>query len=232
MASDSFRISRLQSEINLRPEKTHGSLRIALAYPNLYYVAMSNLGFQGVHAHFNSFEEIVCERAFLPEEEERASVRTLASFETATPLRDFDVVAFSVAFENDYLHVVQMLKMAGIPLRAKDRGRRDPLILIGGSATFLNPEPLAPFADVVAIGEGEVLVPKIVEAWMGHKNARLGLDLLKEKDGFYVPSRYQVHTHPDGTIAKVDGPGRVMRQRAYPGAMDLPQTTILTPHTE
>ena len=89
---------------------------------------MSNLGFQGVHAHFNSFEEIVCERAFLPDEDERGSGRALASFETNTPLRDFDVVAFSVAFENDYLHVVQMLRMAGIPLRARDRGRRD----IGG----------------------------------------------------------------------------------------------------
>ena len=152
-----FRSVRLESEIHLRPKKAHGSIRIALAYPNLYYVGMSNLGFQGVHAHFNSFAEIVCERAFLPEEDERGSLRTLASFETATPLRDFDVVAFSVAFENDYLHVVQMLRMSGIPLRADDRGRRDPIVLIGGSATFLNPEPLAPFADVIAIGEGEVL---------------------------------------------------------------------------
>ena len=227
-----FRESRLDSEIHLRPKKAHGSLRVVLAYPNLYYVGMSNLGFQGVHAHFNSFDEIVCERAFLPEEEERGSVRTLSSFETDTPLRDFDVVAFSVAFENDYLHIVQMLRMAGIPLRAKDRGRRDPLILIGGSATFLNPEPLAPFADVIAIGEGEVLVPKIVEAWLGHGSARLGLETLKEKDGFYVPERHEVHWNPDGSIARVDGPGRVMRQRAYPGAMDLPQTTILTPHTE
>ena len=73
MPSDSdFRNSRLSSEVHLRPIKGHGSLRIVLAYPNLYYVGMSNLGFQGVHAHFNSFEEIVCERAFLPEEEERA----------------------------------------------------------------------------------------------------------------------------------------------------------------
>jgi hypothetical protein len=100
-ASD-FRESRLGSEIHLRPKAGHGSLRIVLAYPNLYYVGMSNLGFQGVHAHFNSFEEIVCERAFLPEEDERATIRTLTSFESGIPLRDFDVVAFSVAFENDY----------------------------------------------------------------------------------------------------------------------------------
>ncbi len=229
---DEFRVSRLESEIHLRPGKTHGSLRVVLAYPNLYYVGMSNLGFQGVHAHFNTFEEIVCERAFLPEEEEREGLRTLCSFETGTPLRDFDVVAFSVAFENDYLHIVQMLRMAGIPLRAKDRGRRDPIILIGGSATFLNPEPLAPFADVIAIGEGEVLVPKLVAAWLEKGGPRAGLDALGEKDGFYVPARHTVVWNEDGTIAKVDGPGRVLRQRAYPGSMPLPQTTILTPHTE
>ncbi len=229
---DEFRVSRLESEIHLRPGKTHGSLRVVLAYPNLYYVGMSNLGFQGVHAHFNTFEEIVCERAFLPEEEEREGLRTLCSFETATPLRDFDVVAFSVAFENDYLHIVQMLRMAGIPLRAKDRGRRDPIILIGGSATFLNPEPLAPFADVIAIGEGEVLVPKLVAAWLEKGGPRAGLDVLRERDGFYVPARHTVIWNEDGTIAKVDGPGRVLRQRAYPGSMPLPQTTILTPHTE
>lgn len=229
---DEFRVSRLESEIHLRPGKTHGSLRVVLAYPNLYYVGMSNLGFQGVHAHFNTFEEIVCERAFLPEEEEREGLRTLCSFETGTPLRDFDVVAFSVAFENDYLHIVQMLRMAGIPLRAKDRGRRDPIVLIGGSATFLNPEPLAPFADVIAIGEGEVLVPKLVAAWLEKGGPRAGLDALGEKDGFYVPARHTVVWNEDGTIAKVDGPGRVLRQRAYPGSMPLPQTTILTPHTE
>jgi len=229
---DGFRVSRLESEIHLRPGKTHGSLRVVLAYPNLYYVGMSNLGFQGVHAHFNTFEEIACERAFLPEEEERSGLRTLCSFETATPLRDFDVVAFSVAFENDYLHIVQMLRMAGIPLRAKDRGRRDPLILIGGSATFLNPEPLAPFADVIAIGEGEVLVPKLVAAWLEKGGPRAGLDALREKDGFYVPARHTVVWNEDGTMAKVEGPGRVLRQRAYPGSMPLPQTTILTPHTE
>ena len=229
---EEFQVSRRESEIHLRPGKTHGSLRVVLAYPNLYYVGMSNLGFQGVHAHFNTFEEIVCERAFLPEEEEREGLRTLCSFETATPLRDFDVVAFSVAFENDYLHIVQMLRMAGIPLRAKDRGRRDPIILIGGSATFLNPEPLAPFADVIAIGEGEVLVPKLVAAWLEKGGPRAGLDALGEKDGFYVPARHTVVWNEDGTIAKVDGPGRVLRQRAYPGSMPLPQTTILTPHTE
>lgn len=228
----SFRESRLASEVHLRAQKAHGTLRLVLAYPNLYYVGMSNLGFQGVHAHFNSFDELSCERAFLPEEDERASLRTLTSFETGTPLRDFDVVAFSVAFENDYLHVVQMLRMAGIPLRARDRGRRDPVVLIGGSATFLNPEPLAPFADVIAIGEGEVLVPKLAAAFQGSTSLRAGLETLREQDGFYVPSRYEVIHNPDGTIARVDGPGIVRRQRAYPGSMELPQTTILTPHTE
>lgn len=232
----------LSAEVHLRPQKQHATLRIALAYPNLYYVAMSNLGFQGVQAFFNSCDDIACERAFLPEEDARVGLKTLRSFESDTPLRDFDVVAFSVAFENDYLHVVQMLRMAGIPLRAKDRSRRDPLVLIGGSATFLNPEPLAPFADVFAIGEGEILVPALVAAWRqaGSPRDALREGLLRPELGFYIPSRYEIRYEPDGRIAGIDfegsGAGTVMRQRAYPKPGDpgmlLPQTTILTPNTE
>ena len=129
---------------------------------------MSNLGFQGVYRLLNRTPDVVCERAFLPDDEDKAELeRTgspLTSFETGTPLRDFDAVAFSVSFENDYLHVLQVLRLAGIPLRAKDRGPRDPVVILGGAAIFLNPEPLAPFADLVAVGEGEALVPKIMEA--------------------------------------------------------------------
>jgi radical SAM superfamily enzyme YgiQ (UPF0313 family) len=236
------RAELLSREIRLQPHRAHADLRIALAYPNLYYVGMSNLGFQGVQAQFDSFEDMSCERAFLPEEDERDAMDVLRSFESATPLRDFDVVAFSVAFENDYLHVVQMLRFAGIPLRARDRTKRDPVVLIGGSATFLNPEPLAPFADVFAIGEGEILVPALVAAWRqaGSPRAALESDALRPEIGFYVPSRYRIEYAADGQIARVDydggASGTVNRQRAYPKPGDpgmlLPQTTILTPDTE
>lgn len=236
------RAELLAREIRLQPHRAHADLRIALAYPNLYYVGMSNLGFQGVQAQFDSYEDISCERVFLPEEDERDGLGTLRSFESATPLRDFDVVAFSVAFENDYLHVVQMLRFAGIPLRAKDRTKRDPVVLIGGSATFLNPEPLAPFADVFAIGEGEILVPALVAAWRAAGSPRAALEsgALRPELGFYLPAKYRIEHAADGAIARVEydggGAGTVARQRAYPKpgdpGMRLPQTTILTPDTE
>ena len=136
------------AEVWLRDVPRAGSFRVALVYPNLYYVGMSNLGFQAVFELLNAHPDVVCERAFLPDDvhtdELERSGSPLVSFDTATPLRDFDMVAFSVSFENDYLHVLKILRLAGIPLRAKDRGPRDPLVVLGGAAIFLNPEPLAP----------------------------------------------------------------------------------------
>jgi len=213
-----------------------GSFRVALVWPNLYFVGMSNLGFQAVYRLLNRTPDVVCERAFLPDDEDKAelerSASPLVSFETGTPLRDFDAIAFSVSFENDYPHVLQVLRLAGIPLRARDRGPRDPLVILGGAAMFLNPEPLAPFADLVAVGEGEPMIPPMMDALLGAGTARQGLETLSPKDGFYVPSRYEVRYHDDGTVAAYDGPGRVLRQRGWPGTMRFPQSLILTPHTE
>jgi radical SAM superfamily enzyme YgiQ (UPF0313 family) len=226
----------LDAEVSLAPTRRGGSFRIALCYPNLYFVGMSNLGFQGVYQLFGGMPDVVCERAFLPddasrEELERAG-QPLASFESGTDLRSFHVLAFSISFENDYVHVLRMLRLSGIPLRASDRGPGDPVVVLGGAATFLNPEPLAPFADVVAVGEGEALVPRLADALVGAETPRRGLERLSEKDGFYVPSRYSVRYHGDGTVAAYDGPGPVVRQRAWPGSMALPQSAFLTPHTE
>jgi radical SAM superfamily enzyme YgiQ (UPF0313 family) len=225
-----------EAEVPLVSFKGRGSFRAVLCWPNLYFVGMSNLGFQGVYQLLNGQEDVVCERAFLPDDVDREDLeRTgapLTSLETGTPLRDFDLVAFSVSFENDYLHVLHMLRLAGIPLRARDRGPRDPIVLMGGAALFLNPEPLAPFADVIAVGEGEALVPRLMEALAGAGDPRRGLLQLTEKQGFYVPSRYEVRYNDDGTVAAYDGPGPVLRQRGWPGKMDLPQSVILTPQTE
>src|SRR5262245_39596264 len=179
-----------EAEVYLREVPQRGSFRVALCYPNLYFVAMSNLGFQSVHAMLNDLSDVVCERAFLPDdvdtEELERTGSPLTSFESGRPLRDFDVLAFSISFENDYLHVLQMLRLSGIPLRAAERGPRDPLVVLGGSAMFLNPEPLAPFAELMALGEGEALVPKMMEALLGAADSRSGLAALTPKDGFYV----------------------------------------------
>jgi radical SAM superfamily enzyme YgiQ (UPF0313 family) len=220
----------------VQPVKRAGSFRVALCYPNLYFVGMSNLGFQSVYQMLNARDDVLCERAFLPDDVDReeleASGRPLTSLESGSDLRQFHVVAFSVSFENDYVHVLRMLRLAGIPLRARDRGPDDPIVIMGGSALFLNPEPLAPFADLVAVGEGEAMVPRMMDALQGAVDPRHGLDGLTAKDGFYVPSRYEVRYHTDGTVAAYDGPGRVLRQRGWPDRMALPQSVILTPHTE
>ena len=151
-----------EAEVYLEDVPRKGSFRVALVWPNLYFVGMSNLGFQAIYRLLNGTPDVVCERAFLPDDEDKAELeRTgspLVSFETGTPLRDFDVVAFSVSFENDYRHVLQVLRLAGIPLRARDRGPRDPLVVLGGAAMFLNPEPLADFilVDPQSLGQNTV----------------------------------------------------------------------------
>ncbi len=225
-----------EAEVFLEDLSLSGSFRVALVYPNLYYVGMSNLGFQSVYSMLNRLPDVRCERAFLPDDVDKQELertgRPLTSFETDTPLRDFDAVAFSVCFENDYLHVLQVLRLGGIPLRARDRGPRDPLVILGGAALFLNPEPLAPFADLVAVGEGETLVPRMMDAILGAPDAGKGIESLTPREGFYVPSRYEVSYNTDGTVARYDGPGPVVRQRAWPGAMGFPESVILTPNTE
>src|SRR5437879_1788713 len=149
--------------------KPHGDrLRVALAFPNTYWVGMSNLGFQTIYRLFNAEHDIVCERFFLPPKQELtqliASKAPLVTLESQSLVRDFDIVAFSVSFEWDYVNVLTLLRLAGIPAYASERTERHPLVLIGGAVTFVNPEPLAPFADVIAAGEGEALVPALVRA--------------------------------------------------------------------
>src|SRR5689334_10735946 len=146
--------------------KPHGDrLRVALAFPNTYWVGMSNLGFQTMYRLFNAEDEVVCERFFLPPKQELAELiasrAPLLTLESQTPVGDFDVIAFSVSFEWDYVNVLTLLRLAGVPRYAAERTHRHPLVVIGGAVTFVNPEPLAPFADVIAAGEGETLVPAL-----------------------------------------------------------------------
>src|SRR3954462_4252742 len=158
----------LSREVGYTRKPHGGRLRVALAFPNSYFVGMSNLGFQTVYRLFNDLDDVVCERVCLPGRQELAaqlaSGQPLRTIESGTPVRDFDVFAFSVSFEWDYTNVVSMLRLAGIPVRADARTKHDPLVVIGGAVTFVNPEPLACFADVIAAGEGEVLIPSLMGA--------------------------------------------------------------------
>src|SRR5688572_4804683 len=159
----------LSKEVGYVRKPHGGRLRVALAFPNTYFVGMSNLGFQTVYRLFNAEDDIVCERFFLPPRQELAELTAarapLLTLESQTPVGDFDVVAFSVSFEWDYVNVLTLLRLAGIPAYAAERTPRHPLIVVGGAVTFVNPEPLAPFADVIAAGEGEALVPALRSAF-------------------------------------------------------------------
>ncbi len=232
----------LSKEIGYVRKPHANRLRVALIFPNTYFVGMSNLGFQTIYRLFNDDPNIVCERAFLPPKQELAALREagtrIVTLESQTPVADFDIIAFSVSFEWDYTNVLTMLRLAGVPLRAADRDYQHPLVVIGGAVTFVNPEPLAMFADVIAAGEGEALVPALVDA-MATSSRSEQLKRLAQARGYYIPSFYDVEYAADGTIVKYvprDGTGAppIVRKAALKttAAVDPPSTTIFTPDTE
>ncbi|HEX5109454.1 MAG TPA: radical SAM protein [Vicinamibacterales bacterium] len=233
----------LSKEVGYVRKPHGGRLRVALAFPNTYFVGMSNLGLQTVYRLFNAEDGIVCERVFLPPKSElaaqQASGAPLVTIESQTPVRDFDIFAFSVSFEWDYTNVLTLLRLAGLPLRAEARSHAHPLVLIGGAVTFVNPEPLAPFADVIAAGEGEALVPPLLGAFQTASDREDLKRRLAAERGFYIPAFYDVTYRDDGGIAAVrprEGTGAppVVRKAAVKtaDALDPPATTIFTPETE
>ena len=224
--------------------KPHGDrLRVALAFPNTYWVGMSNLGFQTVYRLFNAQDDIVCERIFLPPKQELAALLAgkapLVTLESQTPVNEFDVIAFSVSFEWDYVNVLTLLRLAGVPRHAAERGEHHPLVVIGGAVTFVNPEPLAPFADVIAAGEGEVLVPAFERAFRSATGRADLLRRLAQERGFYVPTFYEPQYGADGglagyaTVGGEDLPLPVKKAALKTtDAIDPPSTSIFTPDTE
>ena len=224
--------------------KPHGGrIRVALVFPNTYYVGMSSLGFQTVYRLFNDLDDVVCERVFLPAKQElQAQLEAgapLLTLESQTPIGDFDVIAFSVSFEWDYTNVVTLLRLAGVAPRADARRPGDPLVVVGGAVTFVNPEPLALFADVIAAGEGEILIPALAAAIRAADDRDDLLRRLALERGFYIPSFYDVRYAGDGTIAAFEprpgtGAPPVVKKAAVKSVdrLDPPATSIFTPDTE
>jgi radical SAM superfamily enzyme YgiQ (UPF0313 family) len=123
------------------------------------------------------------------------------SLETQAPVKDFDVVAFSISFETDYLNMARMLQLSNIPVWSKDRNHFHPLVVMGGAASFLNPEPIADFTDIIAVGEGEILAFQLVDAIFENETKdEILLSLARIGRGFYVPSLYDVIYNDDGTV--------------------------------
>ena len=216
-------------------------LRVVLAFPNTYHVGMSNLGFQTVYQLFNADPDVVCERTFLPPKQALQTAiqsRTpLLTLESQSYVGDFDMLAISLSFEWDYPNVLTLLRLSGLPLYAEDRGERHPLVVLGGAVTFLNPEPLAPFIDVVAAGEGEALVTPLVAA-ASMVSRRDGLSTLAAQRGFYVPAFYDVSYGEDNSVAgwvphvNTGAPPTVHKAAVKTTeALDPPHTQIFTPQT-
>ncbi|MCK5093125.1 MAG: B12-binding domain-containing radical SAM protein, partial [Spirochaetes bacterium] len=141
-------------------------LRIALSYPDLYEVGMSNLGLRILYDSINRIENFYCERVFAPwldfEKKLRENEIPLFSLETYTPLCEFDIVGFSIGYELLYTNILTILELGNIPIKSLDRGEEAPLVIAGGPAVF-NPEPIADFIDVFIFGDGEISIIEFLD---------------------------------------------------------------------
>ena len=226
--------------------------RFALVYPSTYELGMSSLGVQVIYATLNGRADTSCERAFVPETNYLrkliAQKTPLFSFETQTPLNQFDIIGFSVSFESDYVNIPRTLEFANIPPLAEERSDWEPLVIAGGINISYNPEPLADFVDVFVVGEAELIIHELMahfDAWKqsGAPKSEL-LETLATVPGLYVPSFYDVTYHDNGTIKAVSPTSTrdvnvnvnaplPIEAAAVPKLDDVPTCTqIHTPHTE
>ena len=229
----------------IKKDKRNVDLRFAFCFPDTYEIGMSNLGFRILYGILNEMPGVWCERAFAPwtdmEAELRAAGLPLCALESGDPVGEFDVIGFSVGYEMAYTAMLNMLDLSGLPLRSEDRTDLTPLVIAGGTAMY-NAEPVADFIDMALIGEGEELLPEVVELCRrakaeGWDKPRL-LRAAAQIQGVYVPSLYDVDYKEDGTVRAItarDGaPEKVVKRvvhhmdRAYyPAKTIVPSTEIV-----
>ena len=191
-------------------ERDAVKIRVAFCFPDTYEIGMSNLGLQILYGLLNEIDYVWCERVFAPwgdmEERMRDSGIALYGLESGEPIRDFDVIAFSLGYELSYTNVLNMLDLAGLAPRSSDRDGSAPLVIAGGTCCF-NPEPLADFVDLFVIGEGEEVTGEIVSLLHDMKSGGAGrsefLAAAAGIGGVYVPSLYDVEYNPDGTVGSI-----------------------------
>ncbi|MGI6334007.1 MAG: TIGR03960 family B12-binding radical SAM protein [Saccharofermentanales bacterium] len=222
-------------------------IRFAFCFPDTYEIGMSNLALQILYDLLNKRQDTWCERCFAPwidmAEQMRILGLPLYSLESYTPLREFDFVGFTLQYELSYTNVLSMLDLGGIPLLSADRKSDDPLVIAGGPVTY-NIEPMADFFDLVIIGEGEEVLPELLDLYDANRslvsrNRREFLRLAARIEGVYVPAFYHVSYHPDGTVAAIrpNEPGLPARIRkriirdldrvGFPLAGIVPSTEIV-----
>ena len=216
---------------------------VAFLYPNTYHLGMSNLGLHIMYQILNR-EGWACERVFLPEtkkREEYAKTKTpLFSMETQRPLADFPYICATLSFEMDYLNFLIQLQMGHIKLLSEERGEKDPFVIIGGPCATFNPEPMADFADLVVIGEGEETLPKLLhlleQLRMEKKNRKEKLLAAAQLPGVYVPQFYVPQYDEAGAFAGMERWAAVPEKISRQWVKDLdayPHTSaIISPYTE
>lgn len=204
-------------------DKTKVDVRFAFCFPDTYEIGMSHLGMKILYSQFNSREDIWCERVFAPwvdfEEKMRENNIPLFACESRDSIKDFDFIGFTLQYELSYTNVLNMLDLAGVPLRSEDRKDLSPLVVAGGPCCC-NPEPLADFVDLFFLGEGEEVDLEVIDLYKAFK-AKSGskeefLRAAAKIEGVYVPSLYDVSYNEDGTVNAVtpkDGAPKTVKKR-------------------
>ena len=227
------------SRVSINP---HSSQKVALVYPNTYFVGMSNLGLHIIYEEINLRHDSVCERIFLPEKKElEAYDKTktpLMSVETQRPMHQFDVVAFDVTFEMDYFHIPLMLRHGRVPVMSVDRTDFDPIVIAGGPCATFNPEPFADFIDAFIIGEGEGIVTSVLDRiHLGRENGESRektIAALAQIEGVYVPFLYTPQYDDNNRFIGydiADGAPKIIRRHFEP-LTSGGETVIATNFTE
>ena len=224
-------------------DKAEVNLRMAFCFPDIYEIGMSNIGMRILYHVMNRMPGVWCERVFAPwgdmEQEMRAAGIPLYALESGDPVSEFDVLGFSIGYEMAYPAVLNMLDLAGIPLRSADRPELVPLVFAGGTSCC-NPEPMAPFLDLMVIGEGEEVNCELLELFRTARDAgwdkQRFLIAAAQIPGIYVPSLYEPHYHEDGTLSDITpshgAPARVTKRIIEDlDACDYP-TDPIVPSTE
>ena len=227
------------SRVTINP---HAEQKVAIVYPNTYFVGMSNLGLHIIYEEINLHPSSVCERIFLPEKKELdvydKTKTPLMSVETQRPMHQFDVVAFDVTFEMDYFHIPLMLRYGRVPVMSEDRTGFDPIVIAGGPCATFNPEPFADFIDAFIIGEGEGIVTAVLERIRkGRENGESReetIAALAQIDGVYVPVLYTPRYDDNKCFVGydiADGAPKIIRRHFEP-LTSGGETVIATNFTE
>ena len=227
------------SRVTIKP---HAEQKVAIVYPNTYFVGMSNLGLHIIYEEINRHPASVCERIFLPEKKELDAYdktkTPLMSVETQRPMHQFDVVAFDVTFEMDYFHIPLMLRHGRVPVMSVDRTDFDPIVIAGGPCATFNPEPFADFIDAFIIGEGEGIVTSVLDRIrLGRENGEgreETIAALAQIDGVYVPVLYTPQYDDNDRFLGydiADGAPKIIRRHFEP-LTSGGETVIATNFTE